>query len=105
MATTIDQVSGLTSEGVATLRSSLRGAVFANGEAGYDEARKVYNAMIQRRPAVVARCVDVGDVITAIRFAREKSLTVQVRGGGHNGGGLGTVDNGLVIDLSPMKGI
>jgi len=61
--------------------------------------------MIDKRPAVVAKWVDVGDVIAAVRFAREHSLTVAIRGGGHNGGGLGTVDNGLVIDLSLMKGV
>jgi hypothetical protein len=105
MLTTVDQVSGLTSEGVASLRAALRGAVIANGDPGYDQARKVYNAMIDKQPAVIARCVDVGDVIAAVRFATEHRLRIAIRGGGHNGGGLGTVDHGLVIDLSPMKGI
>jgi len=71
----------------------------------YDEARKVYNGMIDRRPAFIARCVDVADVISAVNFARESGLTVAVRGGGHNVTGFGTCDDGLVIDLSPMKGI
>ena len=105
MATVIDQASGLTSEGVTALRSSLRGPLIASGDPDYDEARKLFNAMIDKRPAVIARCVDVGDVITAVRFAREHNLTVAIRGGGHNGGGLGSVDRGLVIDLSLMKGI
>jgi FAD/FMN-containing dehydrogenase len=105
MTTTIDQVAGLTPEALTGLRGSLRGQVVAEGDAGYDEARKVFNAMIDRRPAVVARCVDVADVIAAVQFARERHLAVAIRGGGHNGGGLGTVDNGLVIDLSPMKGV
>src|SRR5713226_9195785 len=83
MLTTIDQASGLTSEGVAALRKSVRGQTIANGDPEYDQARKVYNAMIDKRPAVVARCVDVADVITAVRFAREHSLTVAIRGGGH----------------------
>jgi FAD/FMN-containing dehydrogenase len=105
MVTTIDQVSGLTSDSVAALRTSFRGQIIVNGDPDYDEARKVYNAMIDKRPAIVAKCADVGDVITAVRFAREHTLTVAIRGGGHNGGGLGTVDHGLVIDLSPLKGI
>jgi FAD/FMN-containing dehydrogenase len=105
MVTEIDPVTKLTDEDAEMLRSSLRGAVIVNGEPGYDEARKVFNAMIDKRPAAVAKCVDAGDVIRAVQFARERGLTVAVRGGGHNGGGSGTVDNGLVIDLSPMKGI
>jgi hypothetical protein len=105
MVTTTDQVSQLKTSTFDTLRTSLRGPLFVDGEAGYEEARKIYNAMIDKRPAAVARCVDAGDVITAIRFARDNGLTVAIRGGGHNGGGLGTVDNGLVIDLSMMKGI
>lgn len=105
MVTNIEQASVLSAGDVEGLRASLRGPVIANGDPGYDDARKVYNAMIDKRPAVVARCVDAGDVIAAVKFARERSLTVAVRGGGHNGGGLGTVDNGLVIDLSLMKGI
>ncbi|MDQ6673488.1 MAG: FAD-binding oxidoreductase [Chloroflexota bacterium] len=105
MLTTIDQASGLMSEEVTALRASLRGEVIANGDAAYDEARKVFNAMIDKRPAAIAKCVDVSDVIAAVNFAREHGLTVAIRGGGHNGGGLGTVDNGVVIDLSPMKGI
>jgi FAD/FMN-containing dehydrogenase len=105
MVTTTDQVSQLKTSTFDTLRTSLRGPLFVDGEAGYEEARKIYNAMIDKRPAAVARCVDAGDVITVIRFARDNGLTVAIRGGGHNGGGLGTVDNGLVIDLSMMKGI
>jgi FAD/FMN-containing dehydrogenase len=61
--------------------------------------------MIDRRPALIARCVDVADVISAVNFAREQHLTLAVRGGGHNGPGLGTCDDGLVVDLSPMTGI
>jgi len=72
---------------------------------GYDDARKVYNGMIDRRPALIARCVDVADVISAVNFARERGLPLAVRGGGHNGPGLGVCDDGLVIDLSRMKGV
>ena len=68
-------------------------------------ARKVYNGMIDRRPALIARCADVADVIAGVNFAREKKLPLAVRGGGHNGPGLGVGDGGLVIDLSRMRGI
>ncbi len=85
--------------------ASFRGQLFGPDDEDYDEARKVYNAMIDKRPGLIARCVDVADVISAVNLAREHGLLVAVRGGGHNGGGLGTCDDGLVIDLSPMKGI
>jgi FAD/FMN-containing dehydrogenase len=86
------------------LRADLRGQVIEPADEGYDAARKVFNAMIDRRPAAIARCVDVGDVITAVNFARTQGLTIAIRSGGHNGGGLGVCDDGLVIDLSSMKG-
>ena len=75
------------------------------GTPGYDEARKVYNGMIDRRPAIIARCVDAGDVIAAVNYARDHDLQLAVRGGGHHGAGLSVCDDGLVIDLSPMKGV
>jgi len=90
---------------VQEFRSSLRGELLGKGDAGYEAARKVYNGMIDRRPALIARCVDVADVISSIHFARTQKLMLAVRGGGHNGPGLGVVDDGLVIDLSRMKGI
>ena len=71
----------------------------------YDEARALFNAMIDKRPALIARCETPEDVAAAIRFARERALPLAVHGGGHNGGGLGSVDAGVVIDLSPMKAI
>jgi FAD/FMN-containing dehydrogenase len=95
----------LTSEVVRQLQATLRGPLVAPGDTGYDAARSLYNAMIDKRPAVIAQCRDVADVISAVRFARENELVVAIRGGGHNGAGLGSVDGGLVIDLSPMKGI
>jgi FAD/FMN-containing dehydrogenase len=83
----------------------LRGELIQPGDAGYEQARKLYNGMIDKRPALIARCVDVADVIGAVNFAREHRLTLALRGGGHNGAGLASCDGGLVIDLSRMKGI
>ena len=90
---------------IEQLRSSVRGTVIQPGDEAYESARKVYNAMIDKRPAIIVRCVDVADVIAAIDYARTNKLLTAVRGGGHNGGGLGTCDNGLVIDLSAMRGV
>ena len=86
-----------------SLKASLRGPLIEPGDAAYETARKVYNGMIDRRPRLIARCADVSDVITALRFGRENSLLTAVRGGGHNAGGLGSCDDGLVIDLSLMR--
>ncbi len=83
----------------------MRGPVIQPADDGYEAARAVYNAMIDRRPAAIARCADAGDVMTSVRFAREHELTVSVRGGGHNAGGLGVWDGALVIDLSAMHGV
>jgi hypothetical protein len=90
-------------ETVTEFRSQLRGELIEPTDAGYDEARKVYNAMIHRKPRLIALCADVADVIAAIHFARKNHLLVSVRGGGHNAGGLGVCDDGLVIDLSGIK--
>jgi FAD/FMN-containing dehydrogenase len=90
---------------INTLAGQLRGPVIRVGDAGYDEARKLYNAMIDKRPLMIARCADVGDVIACINFGRENRLPLAIRGGGHNGPGLGSVDDGLVIDLSDMRGV
>src|SRR5580693_2726165 len=84
-------------------RSRLHGGLIEPGDRSYDAARKVYNAMIDRRPRLIARCVDVADVITSVNFGREQGLLVAIRGGGHNAGGLGVCDDGLVIDLSPTR--
>jgi FAD/FMN-containing dehydrogenase len=86
-----------------TLRANLRGELIQRGDAGYDAARKVYNGMIDKRPLLIVRCADVADIITAVNFAREKGLLVSIRGGGHNAGGLGICDDGLVIDLSRIQ--
>jgi FAD/FMN-containing dehydrogenase len=87
----------------STLKASLRGDLIQPGDEGYDDARKVYNAMIDRHPALIARCADVADVIAAINFGRENNLLVSIRGGGHNAGGLGICDDGLVVDLSLIR--
>ena len=87
-----------------TLRESVRGTVTGPDDAGYDEARAVYNAMIDRRPAVVVRAVNVGDVMAAVRFAADNALTVAVRGGAHSVPGFGTADDAVVVDLSAMRG-
>jgi len=84
-------------------RGAVRGGVIAEGDPGYDEARKVYNAMIDKRPALIAKCADAGDVITSLKFGRDHGLDVAVRGGSHNGAGFGSVEGGLVIDLSPIR--
>jgi FAD/FMN-containing dehydrogenase len=85
--------------------SGFRGQLIAPEDGGYEDARQVYNAMIDRRPALIARCADAEDVVAAVRFAAAHDLLLAVRGGGHNGAGLGTCDGGVVIDLSPMKAI
>lgn len=90
---------------VDDLRSRLGGEVIGPEDAAYDEARAVHNAMIDRRPAVVARCRSVADVQAALEAGRGAGLPVAVRGGGHNGPGFGTVDDGIVIDLSPLRTI
>lgn len=87
------------------LQARVRGDLILPGDAGYDEARKVYNGMIDRRPALIVRCVDVADVMSVVNFAREQGLALAVRGGGHNGPGLGVCDDGVVLDLSRMRGI
>ncbi len=86
-------------------RESLRGQSFCPGEPGYDNARAIPNAMIDRRPAIIARCTGAADVIACVRFAREHDVLVSVRGGGHSVAGKSVCDGGLMIDLSGMKGI
>jgi hypothetical protein len=90
---------------VEQLTEAMRGEVIHPNSPGYDDARAVWNGMYDRRPAVIARCAGVADVIAAVDFARANALEVAVRGGGHSANGYSTCDDGLVIDLSPMKGI
>ncbi len=87
------------------LAASLRGELVTRKSANYDEVRAIFNAMIDKRPAALARCVDATDVQTCVNYARDNGVALAIRGGGHNAGGLGLVDDGLVIDLSPMRGI
>jgi len=97
--------SKLTAAAVQGFASRLRGELIQPSDASYDSARKVYNAMIDKHPALIARCADVADVMAGVNFARDCGLALAVRGGGHNGPGLGVCDDGLVLDLSLMKGI
>ena len=85
------------------LKQTVRGRVIEPADSDYDEVRKVYNAMIDKRPRMIVKCVDVADVIACINFARENKMLLAVRSGGHNAGGLGIADGALVIDLSPIK--
>ena len=96
----------MVSEAATTaFRASLRGLSFAPGEPGYDAARVVFNRIVDRRPATIARCAGAADVIACVDFAREHGLPVSVRGGGHSIAGKAICDDGLMIDLSAMKGI
>jgi len=96
-ATTID------ASATEALKKQIRGTIMLPQDSGYDQARKVYNAMIDKHPAIIIRCVDVADVMASVKFAKAENLLVAVRSGGHNGGGLGICDNGMVIDLSGIK--
>ncbi len=89
---------------VAALRAGLRGQIIGPENASYNQARKVYNGMIDKHPRLIVRCADVFDVISTVNFARDNGLLLAVRCGGHSGAGLGTCDGGLVLDLSLMKG-
>lgn len=89
---------------IQDFQASLRGELVRRDDPGYDAVRAVYNAMIDTRPAFIARCANVADVIRSVNFGRDNGLAIAIRGGGHNVAGLGLCD-GLVIDLSPMKGI
>ena len=87
------------------LSRDFRGQILAPGEPGYEEARRLFNGAFDRRPALIARCTGVADVIAAVKCARDNEQDVAVRGGGHSDAGHSMIDGGLVIDCSPMKGI
>lgn len=95
----------LLEESIQSFASHLQGQLIRPGDTNYDEARAVWNGMIDKHPALIARCATAADVITAVHFARDNHLLVAVRGGGHNAAGTAVCDDGLVIDLSAMKGI
>ncbi|HVU39925.1 MAG TPA: FAD-binding oxidoreductase [Xanthobacteraceae bacterium] len=92
-------------DAVAKFAQHHRGPVIGRDHPDYEEARKLYNGMIDKRPFIIARCADAADVMAAVNFGRDNKIPIAVRGGGHNGPGLGSVDDGLVIDLSMMKGV
>jgi FAD/FMN-containing dehydrogenase len=92
-------------EAAAALAASFTGQLLQPAEAGYEDARKVHNGLIDKRPALIARCRGVADIVDAVKLAREHQLEIAIRGGGHNVAGRATVDHGVMIDLSPMKGI
>ena len=87
------------------LRSQVRGEIIMPGDADYEDSRKVHNGMIDRRPAAVVRASNAGDVMAAVRYARDRGLAVAIRGGGHSGPGFGTCDGGIVIDLSRLRSV
>ncbi|HEY4355484.1 MAG TPA: FAD-binding oxidoreductase [Acidobacteriaceae bacterium] len=89
-------------QAIEEFKGGFRGAVIEPNDAAYHDARKVYNGMIDRSPRLIANCTDAADVMAAVKFAQATSLTVSIRGGGHNAGGLGVCDDGLVIDLSEI---
>jgi FAD binding domain/Berberine and berberine like len=95
----------MTEQAIATFQQTLRGRLIQPSDTDYDAARALYNGMIDKRPRLIARCVDVADVIAAVNFARDQGLLLAIRGGGHNGPGLGSCNDGLVIDLSMMKSV
>ena len=97
--------TALAEETVAAFKTTLRGALLRPGDDGYEAARTIWNAMIDKRPALIVRCIGVADVIQAVNFARTHDLLVAVRGGGHNVAGNAVCDGGLMIDLSPMKSV
>ena len=95
----------MSDQATSTFEKSLRGRLVRSTDADYDAVRALYNGMIDKRPRLIARCVDAADVITAVNFARNEGLLLAIRGGGHNGPGLGSCNDGLMIDLSTMKSV
>lgn len=101
----LNPTKDLKAEILQQLSSQITGEIILPTDENYDEARAIYNGMIDKRPAVIVKCKDANDVIAAVNFARKENIEVSIRSGGHNGPGLALVDDGLVIDLSPMKDI
>ncbi|NKI25849.1 FAD-binding oxidoreductase [Arenibacter sp. 6A1] len=99
----MEMVIDLDASNIASFKKGIRGEVVMPSDANYNTSRKVYNGMIDKHPGMIVKCVDVADVMRAVNFGRENNLLIAVRGGGHNGGGLGSCDDGMVIDLSGIK--
>jgi len=97
--------AGIPSGRIEQYADRLRGELISAGHQAYDQARRVWNGNIDRRPALIARCLDVADVMASVAFAREHDLLIAVRSGAHHAAGYGTCDGGIVIDLSRMKGM
>src|SRR5690625_3649814 len=104
-----EQLSGkrrvVNGEEFRVFTNQIRGDVVTPSDDNYDDSRSIYNAMIDKKPALIVYCANVADVISSVKFARKHQLLTAIRGGGHNGPGLSLVDGGMVIDLSRMKGI
>lgn len=92
-------------EAINQFKQAHHGAIVARGDGDYNTSRALYNGMIDKRPLIIAKCSDVADVMKAVNFGRDNGLRIAIRCGGHNGPGLGSVDDGLVIDLGAMKGV
>lgn len=105
LASSAGMAVGIPQEAVSALRSRLRGLALLSGDPGYDDARTVWNAMIDKRPGLIVRCAGVADVLQAIRFAQDYGLLVAMKGAGHNIAGSGVCNGGLMLDLSPMKSV
>src|SRR5688572_12287146 len=105
MAVSSAPAAPLSATTIDAFRAQLHGEALTPTDPSYDEARRVWNAMIDKRPALIARCADADDIAAAVRFAREQDLAISIRGGGHNVAGLAVSDGGLMIDCAPMKGI
>src|SRR5271169_2307802 len=90
---------------IAQFKSGLGGPVLRSGDDGYEDARRIWNAMVDKRPALIARCRTVSDIVSSVHFARDHELPLAVRGGGHNVAGNAVCDDGLMIDLSLMRGV
>lgn len=103
--TTVNDKTWLDQEVIEKFKSKLRGELYLPGESGYEQARSIWNGMIERRPGWIARCIGVADVIAAVNFARDNDLLLSVRGGGHNVSGSAVCEGGLMVDLSLMRGI
>src|SRR3990170_6019559 len=98
-------VTTLDAERIEALAAAFSGTLLQAGDDGYEDARRVHNGLIDKRPTVIARCRGTADVVDAIALARESGLEISVRGGGHNVAGRAVTDGGLMIDLAEMKGI